>query len=111
MCQHRGWGVGEHCLRLTLTVPPLHLRNIPVSMTKVALINKPSSVRILWSRGQVIILFVTSVPLFWELSVVRENHLKTTTIYGKEKRNYEYICSINYIHIKELFFDFSIHGH
>lgn len=86
MCQHRGWGVGDRCLRLTLTVLPLRLRNVPVSMTKVALINKPSSVRILWSRGQVIILFVTSIPLFWELSGVRENHLKTMTMYGKEKK-------------------------
>jgi len=56
-------------------------------MTKIALINEPSSVRIFWSRGQLIIfLFVTSVPLFGELSVVRENHLKTMTIYGKEKK-------------------------
>ena len=34
-------------------------------------------------------------------STILQFKKKTMTIYGKEKRNYEYICSINYIHIKE----------
>lgn len=72
-------------LRLILTVLSLDLRNTLVFTTKVTMISKPRLAKFLWSRDQFIIfLFITSVPLFWELSVVRESPLKTMT---KKKKN------------------------
>lgn len=74
-------------LRLILTVLSLDLRNTLVFTTKVTMVSKPRLAKFLWSRDQFIIfLFITSVPLFWELSVVRESPLKTMTIYGKKKK-------------------------
>lgn len=76
----------DDSLRLIPTVLSLGLGDIPDSMTKVAMVNKPPLAKIPWSRDQLIVfLFITSGPLFWELSVVRESPLKTMTIYGKTK--------------------------
>lgn len=72
-------------LRLSLMVLFWGLRNIPVFMIKVAMVNKPPLAKILWSGDQLIIfLFITLVPLFWELPVVSESPLKIMTIYGKK---------------------------
>lgn len=45
------------------------------------------------------------------LSGKRESFKNHDHIWQRKKRNYEYICSISYICIKELFSDFSIHSH